>query len=342
MNEESIVTDIVYQSPNEILGNTNTYPPKFIIPSKPENLWAKSAISLLLYLVAGYFFFQDYHILILITAVVLIHELGHFIAMKMFGYSDVSIFFIPLLGAYVSGNKREISQKQSAIILLAGPVPGIVIGILLLWITKQTNMAYWGGFSLHIAGIIFLLLNVLNLLPVYPLDGGQLLNRIFLEEDSMVSKIFVIISALLMCVLVWAMYRQSHSPTSFVLLIFPLHLLMRHFSQHKMLDAEKKIEAAGINTDVVYADLPDEHYWQIRDILINTQPHLSKLKSGAPYIYAANEERMVSLIQACLHRHLLQDVTITQKLLIMIVWLGALLSPWLFALDIPFFTRLFA
>jgi stage IV sporulation protein FB len=316
------------------------YPPKFTITQRAENLWIKSAISLLLYLTAGYFFFEDYRMLILITAVVLIHELGHFIAMKMFGYSDVSIFFIPLLGAYVSGSKREISQKQSAVILLAGPLPGIIIGIILLLISNNNISSFIGGISFQMAGIIFLLLNILNLLPVYPLDGGQLLNRVFLDEDSVISKIFVIISALLMCWFVWSMYQRSHSPTIFIMLFFPLNLLLRHFSQNKMLAAEKKIEDAGINTDVDYNDLPDAHYWQIRDILIETQPSLNKLKAGAPYSYAINEEKMVPLIQATLHRHLLQDVTIIGKIFILIIWIVAVVSPWLLQLDIPFLNRL--
>jgi hypothetical protein len=34
-------------------------------------------------------------------------------------------FFIPLLGAYASGTKREVSQKQSAIILTGRPLPAL-------------------------------------------------------------------------------------------------------------------------------------------------------------------------------------------------------------------------
>jgi hypothetical protein len=72
--------------------------------------------------------------LLLITAIVGFHEMGHFIAMKAFRYKDLGIFFIPLLGAYVSGSKREVSQKESAIILLAGPLPGIVLGAVFFYL----------------------------------------------------------------------------------------------------------------------------------------------------------------------------------------------------------------
>src|SRR5688572_4994082 len=92
------------------------YPPKYQKQENPANIWMKSIISLALYLILGYYVFPSYITLLLITANVVIHELGHFAAMKFFRYKDLGIFFIPLLGAYVSGTKREVSQKQSAII----------------------------------------------------------------------------------------------------------------------------------------------------------------------------------------------------------------------------------
>src|SRR6267154_5633785 len=110
---------------------TVVYPAKFQKPEQSANIWLRSFFSLALYLVLGYYIFHSYKILLLITAIVMFHELGHFFAMKYFRYSDLGIFFIPLLGAYVSGSKREVSQKQSAIILLAGPLPGIILGIIL-------------------------------------------------------------------------------------------------------------------------------------------------------------------------------------------------------------------
>src|SRR6476660_10530323 len=82
-----------------------------IIPPKPcaeepkskLNIWTRSATSLALYLVLGYYIFHSFEMLLLITAIVMFHELGHFFAMKSFRYKDLGIFFIPLLGAYVSG-----------------------------------------------------------------------------------------------------------------------------------------------------------------------------------------------------------------------------------------------
>ena len=82
------------------------YPPKFEKEDKTANIWLRSFVSLAAYLVIGYYIFPSYKMLLLITAIVIIHELGHFFAMKFFRYNELGIFFIPLLGAYVSGTKR--------------------------------------------------------------------------------------------------------------------------------------------------------------------------------------------------------------------------------------------
>src|SRR5437764_1045470 len=67
--------------------------------------------------------------LILLVAVLLFHELGHFVGMVGLGYRDVRMFFLPLFGAAVSGRRGGGSQTREAIVLLLGPVPGIGFGV---------------------------------------------------------------------------------------------------------------------------------------------------------------------------------------------------------------------
>src|SRR5678810_289181 len=128
------------------------YPPKPELENKKGNVWIRSITSLALYLLIGYYFFSyffsvNWALLLILTAIVIFHELGHFLAMKAFHYKELGIFFIPLLGAYASGTKREVSQKQSAIILLAGPLPGIIAGIFLFKLAKNnlTRLTYEDG-----------------------------------------------------------------------------------------------------------------------------------------------------------------------------------------------------
>lgn len=308
------------------------YPPKFEKEDKTANIWLRSFVSLAAYLVIGYYIFPSYKMLLLITAIVIIHELGHFFAMKFFRYNELGIFFIPLLGAYVSGTKREVSQRQSAIILLAGPLPGILIGSILYLIDQNSSGYYLFDISYSRIGLLFVILNLINLFPIYPLDGGQLLNRVFLDEESAWSKVFVFLSAGFLCFLAFKI-------PFYLLLIFPTMMLLRFFGDKKITNIEKRIEAEGINTDLEYDELPDKDYWSIRNIVIEEQPAFKDVSISPPFEYDAKEERIMSTIQSLLHRHLIQDVSIAGKIFIFLIWAAGIASPWLLNMDMSFFNR---
>lgn len=317
------------QIPDSIIEETFDFPPKYIKEDQPSNVWLKSITSLALYLALGYYIFKQWEILLLVTAIVMIHELGHFFAMKFFRYNELGIFFIPLLGAYVSGSKREVSQKQSAIILLAGPLPGIIIGIALYLIDKNGSGYYFMGLSFSRIALLFILLNLINLFPIYPLDGGQLLNRVFLDEESNWSKFFIFLSIGL---LVWFAIILPF----YLLLIFPAMMLLRMVGDKKNNQIEKRIEDEGINTDLEYSDLADMDYWRIRNILIEEHPSFKDVSTSPPYEYDQKEEKIMTTIQHLLHRHLIQDVSIAGKILIFIIWAAAIASPWLIKMDLSF------
>ncbi|MEO7924253.1 MAG: site-2 protease family protein [Chitinophagaceae bacterium] len=312
------------------------YPPKFERNEQTTNVWLKSITSLALYLALGYLVFKRWEALLLITAIVMIHELGHFFAMKYFKYNDLGIFFIPLLGAYVSGRKREVSQKQSAVILLAGPLPGIIIGSILhlLWLNDPSLS--FAGISFSRIALLFIILNLINLFPVYPLDGGQLLNRVFLDEESWLSKLFILLSAGFMCWFAWSLYSSSGQALYLTLFLFPLMMLLRLQSDSKFKAVERRIEEENINADLSYEDLPDEDYWKIRNILIKEHPAFRDIEPAPPYEYSPREEKVMTTIQSLLHRHLLQDMSIVGKIFVFLVWLAAIASPWLLKVDVSF------
>lgn len=300
------------------------FPPKYEKAEQAANVWLKSFISLAVYLVLGYYIFPSYTILLLITAIVVIHELGHFVAMKLFRYKDLGIFFIPLLGAFVSGSKREVSQRESAIILLAGPLPGIIIGTGFYCLFTIDNSLSIAGISFYTVALSFIFLNLINLLPVYPLDGGQLLNRVFLEEESWVSKIFVFLS---IGFLVWLALFGGPKPF-YPLLLFPLVMIFRLFGDTKIKAMEKKIQDSGIDMDKSYDELPDEDYWKIRNIVIEEYPSFKEIAPAPPYVFSDKEEKIMTIIESMLHRHLLQDMPVYGKLLLLLLWLAAFSIPW--------------
>jgi Zn-dependent protease len=312
------------------------YPPKPELENKKGNVWIRSITSLALYLLIGYYFFSyffsvNWALLLILTAIVIFHELGHFLAMKTFHYKELGIFFIPLLGAYASGTKREVSQKQSAIILLAGPMPGIIIGIILLLVSNNHFVEdFYHIDLLKWTARLLIFLNILNLLPIYPLDGGQLLNRLFLDESRLVEKIFVVVSAL---ALGYFAVRISFYP----LLVFPAMMLFRLRNETRFDALTRKVEEQGINLEKTYEEITDEEYWRIRNILIeNNYSTLRNVNPAPPYEYSAYENRVVSAIENLLQRTVIQDLSWFGKLIIILVWAGSFAVPFLFNMDIPF------
>ena len=79
----------------------------------------------------------DWLFSVVLVAVLLLHELGHLVAMRWAGYRDLKIFFIPFIGAMVSGREQQATAGQKMLVLLAGPVPGIVLG----WVGDTSDAA---------------------------------------------------------------------------------------------------------------------------------------------------------------------------------------------------------
>ena len=291
--------------------------PELEEPKSRPNVWLKSIGSLAAVLVIGYFFFgKNWMIVLILTAVVVFHELGHFTAMKIYKYQDLGIFFIPLLGAYVSGKKQEVSQKQSAIILLAGPIPGIFLGIILhiLSIRIESDL-------LEKIAWILIFLNVLNLLPVYPLDGGQLLHRLFLDNYNILGKIFVILSVTLMS---WVAISSGF----LFLLFFPFMMITRMFGDIQHERIEKKIEAEGIELMKSYEELTAEEYWKIRNAVIKYYPQFKDVNPSPPY-EISSKETIINTIQGLLQKSLIQDLSVGGKIIILVIWIGFFLAPFL-------------
>jgi hypothetical protein len=97
--------------------------------------------------------------------------------MKAFGYKDVKMFFIPLFGAAVSGKSRESSGTKKALIALAGPFPGLILGLGLTILSAMVTLDVLQRIALY-----FIIINGFNLLPLWPFDGGKFFHYIILAR----------------------------------------------------------------------------------------------------------------------------------------------------------------
>ena len=70
---------------------------------------------------------------LIILAVIVLHEGGHWLAMRLYGYENPHITLLPLLGGVTIGHETDPSASKRAWVALAGPLPGIVLGWVLLF-----------------------------------------------------------------------------------------------------------------------------------------------------------------------------------------------------------------
>ena len=102
------------------------------------------------------------------VVLLLVHELGHVIALRREGIRASAPMFIPFLGAVITSRSLGENALAEARVGLAGPILGSIGSALCIVIWQLTGHDFWR--ALAFTGLF---LNLFNLLPVVPLDGGR-------------------------------------------------------------------------------------------------------------------------------------------------------------------------
>lgn len=118
--------------------------------------------------VAAYALIWGWKFAVGFVLLLLVHELGHVIALRREGIEASAPMFIPFLGAVVSAKSLGDDAAAEARVGLAGPVLGSLGAAALLIPWQLTGDEFWQ--ALAFTGFF---LNLFNLLPVVPLDGGR-------------------------------------------------------------------------------------------------------------------------------------------------------------------------
>jgi len=298
------------------------YPPKPVIEKvKVESNWGLTFFSMVLFVGTFLFIFKDQLRFVLFLILVLfIHEMGHFLLMKWYKYDNVRMLFIPLMGAFVQGNKEKYSQKESFFVISAGPFPGIWMGSILLILAA----IYKEEWMLELS-FLFLFLNVINLIPIDPLDGGQLFKLFVSRKRDLFLMIFALISSMAMIVVGW--FIDNYIILSFGFLMgFKVRSFQRNYHIRSILDDKQ------IRYESTYDELSNEEYAKIKGVLIEETPTLKKYLSISE---ENNEELLASHVNATLLAPVKQDARLWLKIGIIFMWLLSLSFPvYLLASDL--------
>ncbi len=154
--------------------------------------------------VAAYATIWGWQFAVGIVVLIFVHEMGHVIQMRREGLGTSLPMFIPFMGAVISARSLGDNALAEARVGLAGPILGSVGAAACVGLWHATGndlyraLAYFG-----------FLINLFNLLPVVPLDGGRAMAAMapwmwFLGFAALVPLVFVFSSPLLIIILLFA------------------------------------------------------------------------------------------------------------------------------------------
>jgi Zn-dependent protease len=148
----------------------------------------------------------------------LVHELGHVVQLRREGVEASAPMFIPFLGAVIAAKSMGDDAAAEARVGLAGPILGSIASLVPLGIWLATGEPFWQALA-----YVGFFLNLLNLLPVLPLDGGRAMAALspwvwIAGYAALVALIFVFPNPILLLVLIfggietWRRFRNRNTP----------------------------------------------------------------------------------------------------------------------------------
>jgi Zn-dependent protease len=296
------------------------YPEKpFIEKVKVESNWGLTAFSIVLFVGVFLLVFNDQLQFVLFLILVLfIHEMGHYAFMKLYKYENVRMLFIPLMGAFVQGTKDKYSQKQSFIVVSAGPFPGLYLGVVLLIFSSIYKFDWLVELS-----FLFLFLNLINLLPIDPLDGGQLFKLMVNRKRDFFLLIFALLSSL-------TLIGFGFLINSWMMIGFGFVMAIKIRSIQRNYIIRKKLDQLNVDYISTYEELPNRSYAIIRDVVIEETPTLKKYLEISE---ESNEDVLASHVNSVLIAPIIYDVSKITKIFFVLFWVISISLPFILILS---------
>lgn len=140
---------------------------------------------------AAYSWLFSFKFALALLACLIFHEYGHVKAMKYFGMKTKGIYLVPFLGGLALSDEKINTRWQDVVISIMGPMFGLVLSIILVLVYWVTGEIFFAGLAVFNA-----FLNLFNLLPILPLDGGHVLKSISFSMNSLAGIVLCTAAAL--------------------------------------------------------------------------------------------------------------------------------------------------
>jgi len=303
--------------------NYDLYPEKpILVKEKVKSNWGLTLFSIVMFIASFLIFFTNQiNFVFFLILVLFFHEMGHFLFMKKFKYENVRMLFIPLMGAFVQGSKEKYSQRESLWVVLAGPIPGVVVGCITIVIASHYQLQWALTLS-----FIFLFLNTINLLPIDPLDGGQLFKLLVHRQRDFFMMLFALGSSLLMIVVGLLL-------NDWLVIIFGFFMGIRVRGMQQNYQLRKELMELEVNYFSTYDELSNRDYAMIKELLMERN---STLRKYASITEEDISQFVASHVNGLLIAPIIKDASWSMKIILICFWVLAFIVPFILFLTLDF------
>lgn len=159
------------------------------------------------------------------------HESGHVWAMRKMGIKTKGFYFIPFLGGAAIAEENYKTYGQNSFIAIMGPIWGLILSIICCAAYYATGIQLLAAAAGWMA-----LLNLFNLFPVVPLDGGQIVRSIAFSIHKNLGFVFLVVSLIAAIII---MIQIKAALFAFLIFIGIIDLIVEFF-RRKSIDGKYK------------------------------------------------------------------------------------------------------
>lgn len=129
--------------------------------------------------VVAYSWMFSWQFAVVLIVSLVIHEYGHVWAMRAVGVPTRGFYLIPFVGGAAVPERAFASRLEEHFVAIAGPVFGLAQAVLLYGLFIATGYPLFGAIAAWVA-----VLNLFNMIPISPLDGGRIVKSATMSVGS--------------------------------------------------------------------------------------------------------------------------------------------------------------
>lgn len=174
---------------------------------------------------AAYSWLFSFQFAVALIACLMVHEYGHIRAMHYFGMKTKGIYIIPFMGGLALTEDKINTRWQDVTISIMGPIFGLILSLVLMLVYWITGNIFFAGLANFNA-----LTNLINLLPILPLDGGHILKSVGFSVNGKFGLVALILGSVIGIV---GSYTLGLSFLAFFMLIGSIEIVMEWKMRHQ-------------------------------------------------------------------------------------------------------------